>query len=124
MGRDNDERPILERLTHGSEWQPMRGLQELAGRHRQRSGAAHGLGLLDAHAEREGRGDWLTCSGEARFVSTIEYSLIPAFGAVRLSELKRVQIRAWHTKQTSRKRQANLDLESYARRSISRSAMK
>jgi hypothetical protein len=31
-------------------------------------------------------------------------------GAVRLSELKRVQIRAWHTKQTSRKRQANLDL--------------
>lgn len=44
------------------------------------------------------------------FTSTIEHSLIPAFGAVRLSELTRAQIRGWHAKQTNRKRQANLDL--------------
>jgi integrase len=44
------------------------------------------------------------------FASTIEHALIPEFGAVRLSELTRSQIRGWHAKQTHRTRQANLDL--------------
>jgi integrase len=44
------------------------------------------------------------------FASTIEHSLIPEFGALRLSELTRAQIRGWHARQTHRTRQANLDL--------------
>ena len=44
------------------------------------------------------------------FASTIEHALIPEFGAKRLSELTRSQIRDWHARQTHRPRQANLDL--------------
>ena len=44
------------------------------------------------------------------FLSTIEHALIPEFGAKRLSELTRSQIRGWHARQTHRTRQANLDL--------------
>ena len=44
------------------------------------------------------------------FASTIEHALIPEFGATRLSELTRAQIRGWHARQTMRTRQANLDL--------------
>jgi integrase len=44
------------------------------------------------------------------FASTIDHSLMPEFGTRRLSELTRSQIRAWHAKQTHRRRQANLDL--------------
>jgi integrase len=44
------------------------------------------------------------------FAHTIEHSLVPAFGAKRLSELGRVDVRAWHAKQAHRPRQANLDL--------------
>ena len=36
--------------------------------------------------------------------------MIPAFGAERLSALARAPIRAWHSKQTHRRRQANLEL--------------
>ena len=46
----------------------------------------------------------------SRFTSTINHSLIPAFGSLRLSELTRARIRTWHAKQTHRRRQANLDL--------------
>jgi integrase len=46
----------------------------------------------------------------SRFTSTINHSLIPAFGSVRLSALTRAQIRSWHAKQSHRRRQANLDL--------------
>jgi integrase len=46
----------------------------------------------------------------SRFTSTINHSLIPEFGSLRLSELTRARIRTWHAKQTNRKRQANLDL--------------
>ena len=44
------------------------------------------------------------------FASTIEHSLIPEFGTLRLSELTRAHIRGWHARQTHRTRQANLDL--------------
>jgi integrase len=44
------------------------------------------------------------------FASTIEHALVPAFGAARISQLTRAQIRSWHATQTHRKRQANLDL--------------
>jgi integrase len=44
------------------------------------------------------------------FASTIEHALIPEFGAIRISELTRSQIRGWHARQTHRRRQANLDL--------------
>ena len=44
------------------------------------------------------------------FASTIEHSLIPEFGAKRISDLSRSQVRAWHARQTHRTRQANLDL--------------
>jgi integrase len=44
------------------------------------------------------------------FEEMINRTLIPEFGAVRLSDLTRAQIRAWHAKQTHRPRQANLDL--------------
>jgi len=44
------------------------------------------------------------------FASTIEHALIPEFGAKRLSELTRSQIRGWHARQANRTRQANLDL--------------
>ena len=40
----------------------------------------------------------------------INRTLIPEFGSTRLSDLTRAQIRAWHSKQTHRPRQANLDL--------------
>jgi integrase len=45
----------------------------------------------------------------SRFTSTINHSLIPAFGSIRLSALTRATIRAWHSKQVHRRRQANLD---------------
>jgi integrase len=44
------------------------------------------------------------------FEGMIERTLIPIFGAKRLSDLKRSEIRAWHVRQTSRPRQANLDI--------------
>jgi integrase len=44
------------------------------------------------------------------FTHTIEHSLIPAFGAKRLSELTRADVKAWHAKQSHRPRQANLDV--------------
>lgn len=44
------------------------------------------------------------------FEEMINRTLIPEFGATRLSDLTRAQIRAWHSKQTHRPRQANLDL--------------
>jgi len=44
------------------------------------------------------------------FSHTIEHSLIPAFGSMRLSELTRARIRVWHARQAHRRRQANLDL--------------
>jgi integrase len=44
------------------------------------------------------------------FTHTIEHSLVPAFGAKRLSELTRADVRAWQAKQSHRPRQANLDL--------------
>jgi integrase len=44
------------------------------------------------------------------FSATIEHALIPEFGAIRISELTRSQIRGWHARQTHRRRQANLDL--------------
>jgi integrase len=44
------------------------------------------------------------------FEGMIERTLIPEFGAKRLSELTRAQVRAWHAKQIHRPRQANLDL--------------
>lgn len=44
------------------------------------------------------------------FEEMINRTLIPEFGTVRLSDLTRAQIRAWHAKQTHRPRQANLDL--------------
>ena len=49
-------------------------------------------------------------STAANFAGMIERTLIPEFGAKRLSELKRVDIRSWHARQTNRPRQANLDL--------------
>jgi integrase len=44
------------------------------------------------------------------FERAIERTLIPEFGAKRLSELRRADIRQWHASQTHRPRQANLDL--------------
>ncbi|HEY8381587.1 MAG TPA: tyrosine-type recombinase/integrase [Microvirga sp.] len=44
------------------------------------------------------------------FEEMITRTLIPAFGSIRLAELTRAAIRAWHSKQTHRPRQANLDL--------------
>ena len=44
------------------------------------------------------------------FEGMIERTLVPEFGAKRLSELTRAQVRAWHAKQSRRTRQANLDL--------------
>jgi integrase len=44
------------------------------------------------------------------FEEMIYRTLIPEFGATRLSDLTRAQIRGWHAKQTHRPRQANLDL--------------
>jgi integrase len=44
------------------------------------------------------------------FDEMIHRTLIPEFGAVRLSDLTRAHIRSWHAKQTHRTRQANLDL--------------
>jgi integrase len=46
----------------------------------------------------------------SRFTSTINHSLIPAFGSIRLSALTRAAIRSWHAKQAHRSRQANLDV--------------
>jgi integrase len=45
-----------------------------------------------------------------RFAAMIEKTLIPEFGAVRLSVLSRKRVRDWHATQGHRKRQANLDL--------------
>jgi integrase len=45
-----------------------------------------------------------------RFASMIEKSLIPEFGAIRLSALTRKRVREWHATQGHWKRQANLDL--------------
>jgi integrase len=44
------------------------------------------------------------------FERAIERTLIPEFGAKRLTELRRADIRDWHASQTHRSRQANLDL--------------
>ncbi len=44
------------------------------------------------------------------FEEMIRRTLIPEFGATRLSDLTRTQIRSWHAKQTHRPRQSNLDL--------------
>jgi integrase len=44
------------------------------------------------------------------FEGMIERTLVPEFGAKRLSELTRAQVRGWHAKQTHRPRQANLDV--------------
>jgi integrase len=44
------------------------------------------------------------------FERAIERVLIPEFGAKRISELRRADIRQWHASQTHRPRQANLDL--------------
>ncbi|WP_262299653.1 tyrosine-type recombinase/integrase [Microvirga sesbaniae] len=44
------------------------------------------------------------------FEEMINRTLIPEFGSTRLPDLTRAQIRAWHSKQTHRPRQANLDL--------------
>jgi integrase len=44
------------------------------------------------------------------FASAIEHSLVPEFGALRLSALTRAPIRGWHAKQVHRPRQANLEL--------------
>jgi integrase len=44
------------------------------------------------------------------FEEMINRTIIPEFGAARLSDLTRAQIRAWHAKQIHRPRQANLDL--------------
>jgi len=44
------------------------------------------------------------------FRGMIERCLIPEFGATKLSALKHVQVRGWHSRQTHRTRQANLDL--------------
>ena len=44
------------------------------------------------------------------FASAIEHTLIPEFGARRLSALTRSEIRSWHARQTHRRRQANLEL--------------
>jgi integrase len=44
------------------------------------------------------------------FGETIERTLIPEFGAIRLSALTRKRIREWHATQTHRPRQANLEV--------------
>jgi integrase len=44
------------------------------------------------------------------FEEMINRTLIPEFGSTRLPDLTRSQIRAWHSSQTHRPRQANLDL--------------
>jgi integrase len=44
------------------------------------------------------------------FEGMIERTLIPVFGAKKLSALKRADVRAWHASQTHRPRQANLDV--------------
>lgn len=44
------------------------------------------------------------------FGETIERTLIPEFGAIRLSTLTRKRIREWHATQTHRPRQANLEI--------------
>jgi integrase len=49
-------------------------------------------------------------STAANFKGMIERTLVPEFGAIRLSALTRSQIRSWHARQTHRTRQANLDL--------------
>jgi integrase len=44
------------------------------------------------------------------FGESIERTLVPEFGSIRLSALTRKRIREWHAKQGHRKRQANLEL--------------
>ncbi len=44
------------------------------------------------------------------FRGMIERTLIPEFGTMKLSALRRSDVRTWHAKQTHRPRQANLDL--------------
>lgn len=44
------------------------------------------------------------------FEEMINRTLVPEFGAIRLTDLTRAQIRGWHARQTHRPRQANLDL--------------
>jgi integrase len=44
------------------------------------------------------------------FEEMMHRTLIPEFGTKRLSDLKRVDVRLWHARQTHRPRQANLDL--------------
>jgi integrase len=44
------------------------------------------------------------------FEGMIERTLVPVFGAKKLSALKRTDVRAWHAAQTHRPRQANLDV--------------
>ncbi len=49
-------------------------------------------------------------STATNFRGMIERTLIPEFGAMKLSALKHAHVRAWHSRQTHRTRQANLDL--------------
>jgi integrase len=44
------------------------------------------------------------------FKEMIDRTLKPEFGPIKLSDLSRAHVRAWHAKQTHRARQANLDL--------------
>ena len=55
MGRDNDERPILERLTQRPKRQPLRGAQEFVHRHRHRSCAVAGCARIHAAASVSAR---------------------------------------------------------------------
>ena len=44
------------------------------------------------------------------FERMVRFSLLPRFGNIKLSDLKRAEIRDWHSSQSHRPRQANLDL--------------